>query len=259
MQFGDFKALATPLVLPPAGPLLLVLLALLASGLWPRARRAALAVSLAGVACLWLLSCHAVAIRLAAGLLDLPPPLPAGALRAASTQAVVVLGGGVLAEAPEYGTPQPANATLARLRYGIRLSRAHDLPLAFAGGLGWGGRGTASEAQAVALSAREDFGFSPRWLDDQSRDTRENAQRLAGLMHPQGVRRIALVSDSWHLPRATLEFRRAGFEVLPAPTRMPLPRARRALEWVPSSEGLTLSRQVLREWLGLQVARVSGG
>jgi uncharacterized SAM-binding protein YcdF (DUF218 family) len=51
----------------------------------------------------------------------------------------------------------------------------------------------------------------------------------------------------------------AGFEVLPAPTRMPLPRARRALEWVPSSEGLTLSRQVLREWLGLQVARVSGG
>ncbi len=259
MQFGDFKALATPLVLPPAGPLLLVLLALLASGLWPRARRAALALSLAGVAGLWLLSCHAVAIRLATGLLDLPEPLPATALPAAGTQAVVVLGGGVLADAPEFGEPQPANATMTRLRYGIRLARAHDLPLAFAGGLGWGGRGMASEAQAVALSAREDFGFSPRWLDDQSRDTRENAQKLAALMHPQGMRRIALVSDSWHLPRATLEFQRAGFEVLPAPTRMPLPQARTALEWIPSSEGLSLSRQVLREWLGLRVARVSGG
>ncbi len=254
MQWGDFKALASPLVLPPAGPLLLALLAVLAWAIWPRARRAALALALTSLAGLWLLSCHAVAIRLATGLLTLPEPVAATTLRTAGTQAVVVLGGGVLAEAPEYGGAQPASATLARLRYGIRLARGHDLPLAFAGGLGWGGRGTASEAQAVALSAREDFGFTPRWLDDQSRDTRENAQKLAAVMHPQGVRRIALVSDAWHLPRATLEFRRAGFEVVPAPTRLPLPQARTALEWLPSSEGLTLSRQVLREWLALRVA-----
>lgn len=257
MSFGDFKALFSPLVLPPAGPLLLVAAGLIAGGLWPRARRLALGLAAAGVAVLWLLSCHAVAIRLASGLLTLPEPATPEAMKAAGVQAVVVLGGGVLAEAPEYGAPQPANATLARLRYGIRLARAQNLPLAFAGGVGWAGRGTASEAQAVALSAREDFGFTPRWLDDQSRDTRENAQKLAAQMHPQGVRRIALVSDAWHLPRAALEFQRAGFEVLAAPTRLPLPVARPALEWLPSTEGLTLSRQVLREWLGLGVARLS--
>ncbi|MEY4713197.1 MAG: hypothetical protein RIS88_2647 [Pseudomonadota bacterium] len=253
MQFGDIKALASPLVLPPAGPLLAVMLALLVLGLTRRGRRLALVLGLAGAGALWLLSCHAVAIRFAGALLPLPEPVAAPAL--AGTQAVVVLGGGVLAEAPEYGAAQPSSATLARLRYGIRLARTHGLPLAFAGGLGWGGRGTVSEAQAVALSARDDFGFVPRWLDDQSRDTRENAEKMAALMHPQGVRRIALVSDAWHLPRAALEFRRAGFEVVPAPTRQPLPQARTALEWLPSTEGLTLSRQVLREWLALRAAQ----
>lgn len=253
MQFGDIKALASPLVLPPAGPLLVAMLALIVLGLTRRGRRLALGLGLAGAGALWLLSCHVVGIRLATTLLPLPEPVAVSAL--AGTQAVVVLGGGVLAEAPEYGEAQPSSPTLARLRYGIRLARTHGLPLAFAGGLGWGGRGTASEAQAVALSAREDFGFVPRWLDDQSRDTRENAEKMAALMHPQGVRRIALVSDAWHLPRAALEFRRAGFEVVPAPTRLPLPQARTALEWLPSTEGLTLSRQVLREWLALRAAQ----
>ncbi|MEY2619179.1 MAG: hypothetical protein RL522_2181 [Pseudomonadota bacterium] len=258
MQWGDIKALVAPLVLPPAGPLLLVLVALIALALWPKRRQAVLPVAFAGVAALWALSCHAIAIWLAGALLPLPQPLADRALPDAGTQAVVVLGGGVLAEAPEYGAAQPASATLARLRYGIRLARAQRLPLAFAGGLGWGGRGDASEAQAVAQSAREDFGFEPRWLDDQSRETRENAQKLAALMLPQGMRRIALVSDAWHLPRAALEFERAGFTVLPAPTRLPLPAARPALEWLPSSEGLTLSRHVLREWLALRAAHLAG-
>ncbi len=258
MELGDIKALVMPLVLPPAGPLWLVALALI--GLWrlPRARPAALGLGAVGVAALWLLSCHAVAIGLTTLLLPLPQPLPAGALTSARTQAVVVLGGGVLAQAPEYGAPQPSSPTLTRLRYGIRLARAQGLPLAFAGGMGWGGRGVASEAEAASLAARDDFGFEIRWLDDRSRDTRENAQRIAALLQPQGVRRIALVSDAWHLPRATLEFERAGFEVLAAPTRMPLPIARPALEWLPSAEGLYASRQVLREWIALQATRLAG-
>ncbi|RYF39712.1 MAG: YdcF family protein, partial [Comamonadaceae bacterium] len=58
-----------------------------------------------------------------------------------------------------------------------------------------------------------------------------------------------------HIPRAALEFRRAGFEVLPAPTGYAVVRERPALEWLPSAHGLAMSRQVVREWLGLQVAR----
>jgi uncharacterized SAM-binding protein YcdF (DUF218 family) len=261
MQFGDFKALISPLVLPPAGPSLLALLAVLTIvGLKraPRVRRVAWGLVLVSLLALWLLSCHAVALRLTGWLLPLPSPVSESALASMRPQAVVVLGGGVLAQAPEYGAAQPSSATMARLRYGIRLARTHQLPLAFAGGRGWGGLGTVSEAEAVKRSATQDFGFEIRWLDDQSRDTRENAQRIAALLQSEGVRRIALVSDAWHLPRATLEFERAGFQVLPAPTRLPLPLTRPALEWLPSAEGLTASRHVLREWLALRAARFSG-
>lgn len=261
MQPGDLKALFSPLVLPPAGPLLLTLLPLLAlaaPGLARRGRRLAWALALAGLCLLWLLSCEAVARRLTTTLLPLPPPVNASALGQARTQAVVVLGGGLLPDAPEYGAPQPSSHTLARLRYGIRLARASGLPLAFAGGVGWAGQGTATEAQAAQLSAREDFGFEVRWLDDRSRDTHENAQQIAALLLPQEIRRIALVSDAWHLPRATLEFQRAGFEVVPAPTGMPLPRGRPSLAWIPSAEGLGASRQTLREWLALRAAHLAG-
>jgi uncharacterized SAM-binding protein YcdF (DUF218 family) len=62
------------------------------------------------------------------------------------------------------------------------------------------------------------------------------------------------VTDASHMPRAEIEFRRAGFEVVPAPTGFAAPYNRPALEWLPSAEGLALTRRVLREVLGLWVA-----
>lgn len=257
MQAGDLKALISALLLPPAGPLLLAMLGLLLSIAWRRL--GALVVAL-GLAALWAFATHGVALQLSRHLLPLPPPVALADLGRHRAQAIVVLGGGVQAEAPEYGEPQPSAATLGRLRYGARLARASGLPLAFAGGMGWSGRGLASEAEAALQSARRDFGVDLRWVDDRSRDTRENARQMAQLLRPQaatGVRRIALVTDAWHLPRATLEFRAAGFEVLPAPTGLPRPQERPALEWLPSAYGLSASRQVLREWPALQFLRFS--
>lgn len=250
MQAGDFKALLSTLLLPPAGPLLLALL-----GLWLArgGRRFGLVLAGLSVLLLGLLSCHGVALQLGHWLVPSPPPVGLADLARARVQAVVVLGGGVQAPAPEYGEPQPSAATLGRLRYGARLARASGLPMAFTGGMGWSGRGLASEAQAAEIAARQDFGITLRWVDDQARDTRENALRIAQLAQPAGVRRIALVTDAWHLPRATLEFRRAGFEVLPAPTGLPVPQERAALEWMPTAYGLSTSRQMLREWLALQL------
>ncbi|MFD0667124.1 YdcF family protein [Ramlibacter sp. MAHUQ-53] len=257
MQAGDYKALLSALLLPPAGPLLLALLGLVFCIAW---RRLGLALVAFGLAALWALSTHGIALQLSRHLVPPPPPAGLADLARHRTQAIVVLGGGVLAQAPEYGEPQPSAATLGRLRQGARLARATGLPLAFAGGMGWSGRSLASEAEAARMAARRDFGVELRWVDDRSRDTRENAQRLAELLRPRaagGVRRIALVSDAWHLPRATIELRAAGFEVLPAPTGLPFPQERPALEWLPTAYGLSASRQVLREWLALQYLRLS--
>jgi uncharacterized SAM-binding protein YcdF (DUF218 family) len=61
------------------------------------------------------------------------------------------------------------------------------------------------------------------------------------------------------MPRATLAFESAGFEVTVAPTRFVLPRSRQLLEWLPTTHGLQASREVLHEWLGQWVARASTG
>ncbi|MES2482607.1 MAG: YdcF family protein [Pseudomonadota bacterium] len=254
MEAGLWKAIVAALALPPAGPLLLAFVGLLML----RAGRAfGTVIGTIGLGLLWLLSCHAVSIELAKVLLPRVDPVGLVELRRARVEAVVVLGGGLLPEAAEYGVPQPAANTLQRLRYGVRLARVAGLPLAFSGGAGWSGRGTATEAEAARLVARQDFGFDIRWVEGLSRDTRENADRTAALLHRDRIRRIALVTDSWHLPRAVREFQRAGFEVLPAPTGQPVPTSGPIFEWLPSGEGLLASRRVLREWLALQVQRWS--
>lgn len=256
MTLGELKPLLTTLVLPPAGPLLLALLGL---GLAWRRRRAGLWLALAGVLLLWLLSCQAVAVwlgRHALPQVDALAPAPAAQLREAQVQAIVVLGGGLLPQAREYGEPQPSAFTAARLRYGMHLSRSSGLPMAFAGGVGWGAAGReqpTTEAQAAARFVQE-AGLSLRWLEERSRDTAENAQRLAELLQPQGIRRIALVTDAWHQPRSILHFERAGFVVLPAPMAYLERRQSPWLDWLPSAEGLADSRRVLREWLGLRLS-----
>ena len=162
--------------------------------------------------------------------------------------------------APEYGRAQPSHHTASRLTYGIWLAKQTQLPVAFAGGVGWAAAGVqaTSEGDVARHVALDKFGVALRWVDDQSRDTVENARFLAKLMHRDGVRKVALVTDAWHMPRSVRAFERAGFIVVPAPTGFNGPQERTLLEWTPSIHGLALSRAVLREWLALQVAKVQG-
>ena len=249
---GELKPVLTALVLPPAGPLLLALLGLLLAA--RRRLRAGLALATLAVIGLWFLSCHAVTLWLAHALL--PQVEPVRPEQLARAQAIVVLGGGVQAQAPEYGVAQPSPSTLGRLRYGATLARRSGKPLAFGGGVGWSSSGTGipPEAQAAERTLQE-FGVRLRWSDPRSRDTAESARELRKLLAADGVSRIALVTDAWHMPRSVLEFGRAGFEVVPAPTGFPAPQNRALVEWLPSAAGLSLSRQVLREALGLWIAR----
>jgi uncharacterized SAM-binding protein YcdF (DUF218 family) len=255
MSFGELRPLLTALALPPVLPLLVVMLGLVLVML--RRRGAGVALAFLGAAGLWLLSCQGFAMLLASSVLPYVPAAQPAQL--ARVQAIVVLGGGVLPEAPEYGAAQPSSSTLRRLRYGAWLARRTGKPLAFAGGVGWSAAGTsfAPEADVADRTLGEDFGVAPRWLDGRSRDTGENAREMHRVLAADQVTRIALVTDAWHMPRSVLEFQRAGFDVVPAPTGFPSALTRPLLAWLPSPEGLWLSRQVLRELLGLMVARAN--
>jgi uncharacterized SAM-binding protein YcdF (DUF218 family) len=251
MNPAELKPILGTLALPPTGLLLLILLglALAASRRW----RLGLGLAASATVALWLLSCHAFAMLLAASLL--PQVRPATPEQLQSVQAIVVLGGGVLRDAPEYGAAQPTGYLLARLRYGAGLARSTGKPLAFSGGIGWAavGGGIAPEGEVARRVLSQDYGVAPRWTDSESRDTRENALRTRDLLAPEGIRRIALVTHAWHMPRSVREFERAGFSVVPAPTGFASPEVRPLLEWLPSADGLTLSRLVLREALARAV------
>lgn len=251
---GELKPVLSALALPPAGPLLLALLGVL---LATRRRRAGLAVAALGLVLAWLLATTGMAVVLSRFLLPpLEPPRPE---QVARVQAIVVLGGGVLPQAPEYGVAQPGPHTLARLRYGVRLARQTGKPLAFAGGVGWGAAGTRTEAEGTVAARvlQEEYGVKLRWMDDRSRDTGENAARMADQLQRDGVRRIALVTDATHIPRATSAFRAAGFEVLPAPTNFIVAAERPLLRWLPSTGGAADCRSLLREWLGRALMRLA--
>jgi uncharacterized SAM-binding protein YcdF (DUF218 family) len=254
VDFGTFKPLLTSLALPPLAPLLLALLGLLLAF---KRRRGGLALAALSLVLLWLLSCHGIAVWLARNALPQFAPTFAAQLKAGKVQAIVVLGGGLLPKAPEYGQSQPRAATAARLRYGIALARQSGLPVAFSGGVGWAANGAqaASEAEVAARVAQQDYGVALRWLEAQSRDTSGNARLLTPLLQRDGVQRIALVTDAWHMPRAVAAFERAGLTVTPAPTGFILPVERDLLEWLPSANGLLASREVLREWLALAAGR----
>lgn len=258
MELGALKPLLTTLAMPPASLMALALLGLLIA---LRHRRSGLALSALAICLLWWISCHGTAVWLARTVLPQFAPLTVAQLNQANVQAVVVLGGGVLPVAPEYGQAQPSAHSTARLRYGVWLSRqagsAAELPIAFAGGLGW----TASsmqkepEAEVARRAALQDYGVTLRWTETQSRDTSGNARRMAQLLQREGVARIALVTEAWHMPRSVKAFERAGFSVTAAPMGFVLPVQNSFMQWQPTAQGLQASQQVLREWLALTVGK----
>ena len=255
MELGSLKPVLSSLAMPLA---LLPLLGLLGLVLIATHKRIGWFLCTAAFAALWLLSCQGTAVWLARSLLPQYPPVTLLQLKAGQVQAIVVLGGGIYPQAPEYGTAQPGPATLARLRYGIWLSRQTGLPVAFSGGSGWAADTavTNTEADVAARVAQEDYGFTLRWLEGQSRDTAENAQLIAPLLKRDGISRIALVTDVLHMPRAMVEFERTGLTITPAPTGFVLPTKSDLLQWLPSADGLRDSSRLMHELLGLAAAKL---
>jgi uncharacterized SAM-binding protein YcdF (DUF218 family) len=242
------------LILPPASVFLVIAIGL---ALWRRRPRAGRIVAGTGLALLAFLSTIGGARLLVAPLEGLTAPLTAP--ERAGAQAIVVLAAGRVRRAPEYGDRDiPDYVALARLRYAAHLQRATGLPLLVSGGSGGGDADTpgGSEADSMAAALREDFGVPVRWLEGRSRDTAENAAFSAAILRADGVRRVLLVTDAMHMPRARAVFERAGLDVVSAPTmffgRQPLS----VHAWVPGAEGMRRSWYATYEWIGLVWYRV---
>ena len=262
-----WKPVLTALLLPPVPLLLAVLIG--ARLMLARRGWGWLVISLS-VAGLWLTACTGFARVIEPLLLAASPPLGAeriAALRAEgrsavgsnavnsgrSEVAILVLGGGVEPYAPEYGMSNLSSYSLESLRYGLWLGRETGWPVGFSGGIGWGNQSGAAEAEVAAGIATREYGHPLRWVEAESRDTRENAARSLPLLKTSGVRHVLLVTRGWHMQRAMALFDAAadsGIRIEAAPMGLAAKVEIPLLSWLPTSAGFERVRLVLREWLG---------
>ena len=236
------KKLLSALLLPPTSPLLLIALGLVLASRTASRRRGLLLAALGGATLL------ALSLPPVAGALSAPLQLRADPGTWRGAQAVVVLGGGLRRAPSEYGGDTLSSSSLERLRYGVWLARQSGLPLLLSGGVVFGGP---PEARVMAEVARGEYALSPRWVEEASRDTRENARLSARLLAEARVTRVLLVTSGEHSRRAVAEFRAAGLDPLSAPTAPYRPASDHWSQLLPSARALAASASALHEWLGL--------
>lgn len=166
-------------------------------------------------------------------------------------EAIVVLGGGRQFADSAWGSDQPSLLTQQRLRYAARIAKASSLPILVSGGNNQ--RQPPSEAQLMAEALSQDFAVDARWREDFSRNTWENARFSADILHAEDIRRIVLVTDAWHMPRARWSFEQHGFEVISAAQGFWSNSGEVQVSALfPSTQALWHNSLLLHEWLGMQ-------
>jgi uncharacterized SAM-binding protein YcdF (DUF218 family) len=231
---------ANILLVPPVNLAVLALAGLLLPRRWRRAGR-------------WL--CMLSLLALLALALPIVPNLLLGALEdglaptgTAAPQAIVILGGDDAADGPAPAQTSIGALTLERLRGGAALARATHLPVLVTGGV----VGAAGEAVAVqmAQSLAADFATPARWVEPQAATTWDNAALSAALLRREGIGAVFVVTHAWHMRRALIAFRAAGFAATPAPLLPEHAPRMTAAALIPRPGAWLRSYFALHEWIG---------
>jgi len=241
MQSSPLYSLLVALALPPLNLLLIGLLGLLLVEFKLRLGRRLLVLSLGG---LWLFSTPIVASKLMESLM--PPPQ---VLTGKEADAIVILGGGRIKNSVEYGGDTEKNYTLERLRYGAHLANTLKKPVLVTGGSVESNR--IPEGELMRDILQNEFHVPVRWVEDRSRNTRENAMFSAELLAKSGIKRIYLVTHAWHLARAMPEFQHANLTVIPAGTGYRMAGGLEFNDFIPNAQALLNSYLACHEWVGM--------
>ena len=231
------------LFLPPAAQVFLLLISLYF--LYCGRRLIGIFLILVTALSLWALGLPVVSYQLQRSL----EVYPAVNLNSVDAQAIVILGGGRAFDGAEFGwLDAPSEQTLSRLNYGAFLHRQTGLPVLVSGGRVHNELLSEAELMNVVLVAS--FGIESDWIEDQSRNTFENAIYSAEMLKNSQVERVLLVSQAWHLHRAVPAFEQQGLTVYPAPIQFTTPPPKGVLAWIPRAYYFRQSTQMLHEWLG---------
>ncbi|SCX39099.1 YdcF family protein [Nitrosospira sp. Nsp1] len=170
-------------------------------------------------------------------------------------QAIVVLGGGTYYHAPEYGSDTVGRYSLQRIRYAAELHRRTGKPILATGGTPLGSE--SSEAAQMKAVLEKEFQVPVKWTEGASRNTRENAYKSFVILNRDEIRRIALVTHAWHMPRAAREFEQAGFKIVPAATAYTTRYKTDIFAFIPTAAALQKSSLFFHEVIGIAWYRLT--
>ena len=242
-MYEALKLFFTSFLLPPGGPIVLVVVGVLMLRSRPHAGRK---LCVAGATLLWL-AC--LPIMAGALVTALGGARPLDMAEARTADAIVILGGGVRAQAPEYGGDTLGRLTLERTRYGAHLARATALPVLVTGGTHEAGIRPEAELMREALVA--EYGVPVQWVDRQARNTVENARNTAQLLQDGGRKRILLVMHGFDVRRTARQFKKEGLDVIPAPTLVQRWDDVELRDFLPSASALQTTHYASYELLAL--------
>ncbi|HVA49535.1 MAG TPA: YdcF family protein [Pirellulales bacterium] len=234
-------------------PYTLLLIVVAFSAVWAWRRRAsrwAPRVLLAAVAGLLLPSIPAVSDLGFASLEAQTVPLT---VLPADTAAMVVLSGGILPPTAKQPRALPGEDTLYRCLSAAELYRGKPCLVVVSGGTVAPEDGAPPVAEVMReFLVRLGVNSDDLLVEDRSTTTYENAVESRRVLERLGRRRIVLVTDALHMPRAAACFRHVGLEVTEAPCRFITGKS----DWspgrfLPSSGAARGSERVMHEWLGV--------
>ncbi|HDR0612294.1 YdcF family protein [Pasteurella multocida] len=164
-------------------------------------------------------------------------------------QAIVLLGGGLRDSKELYDKLTVSAIPLERVRYAAYLQKQTQLPLLITGSSPKG----ISEAQIMANELNTFFSVPTTWVESKARTTKENALFSREILEKEGIKRVIVVTNQWHMQRAKLLFEQQGFEVLPASVGhgiSPQSYGLNVMYFIPQAGALNKNMLLLKEWLG---------
>lgn len=166
-----------------------------------------------------------------------------------SAQAIVLLGGGIRDSKELFGKLTTNQIAVERVRYAAFLQKETRLPLLITGSAANG----TSEAKIMSDELAMFYHIPTQWLEEKAKTTKENALFSREILEKEGIKRIVLVTNQWHMQRAKMLFEKQGFEVLPASVgsgSTPETYGINLMYFIPQAGAMHSNTQALKEWIG---------
>ncbi len=200
-----------------------------------------------------LLSCPAMGNALLSSLETLVPPTPLQ-----KHYPVVIVFSGMLKPETNQGGKGllPFGDAVERILLGSKLVKSGRADYLLITGRSGSLRAVQrSEAEQLARFAKQTLGVDPARIlvETQSRNTAENAEKSAEILHQRGWSRGLVVTSAFHAFRVQGCFQKLGLELDYMSTDIRTPKTLRLNHFIPSYPGLGQSALALHEAIGIVV------